>query len=156
MSTEFTWEVDAGANANYERIGAVLGQLTRDSLACRWPPADSRFLLLFRNGTCGQGLLDVRANGQTRLLTKAADLAPLLGDHLGLGVVREGKLQADMPSAAHMNALLRSEAFLRHFEPVDRVVRTPVYLEDFSLTRPWLNRAGDGERILYLGPEPWV
>jgi hypothetical protein len=52
--------------------------------------------------------------------------------------------------------MLGSEVFLKHFPPVDRVTRAPLYDDDFSVVPPGYHDGGEGRRLLYLGPTPRV
>ena len=137
---QFVWDVSSGTRTNYEQLGKHLSQFTD----------------LYRNGAHGLGLLQVLQSGETRLITKAAEFAPLIADRLNLVVMKEDKVTGDMPSAQHLNALLRSEAFLSNFRPVDVVARKPYYKADFSLIQPGYHDDGPGRRILYVGPIPEI
>lgn len=136
----FTWDVGNGARKNYSLLGERL----------------SAFPDLFRNGEEGFGLIQVLPSGQTRQITKAAELAPLIADRLNLVVVKNGRTTGDMPPAQHLNALLRSDVFLTEFRPVDVVARTPYYRADFTLINPGYNDGGAGRRTLYVGPIPEI
>jgi hypothetical protein len=109
----------------------------------------------YRNGD-GHGLIQVLPNGKTRLITKAAHLAPLIVDWIKMTVTKEGKVVSELPNAALLNAMLRSEAFLKNFLPLDEVATQPFYLSDFSLVRPGNYDGGTGWRVLYLGPDPEI
>ena len=61
-----------------------------------------------------------------------------------------------MPQAGHLNAMPRSEVFLSCFRAVDEVVRTPYYLDDFTLVQPGYHDGGPGKRILYVGAVPEI
>ena len=52
--------------------------------------------------------------------------------------------------------MLKAEVFLTCFRPVDIVTGNPLFLSDFSLTRPGINEGGDGHRIFYTGDSPTV
>jgi hypothetical protein len=134
------WEVGSTARSNYRHVGRRLAEC----------------LDLYRNGTEGRGLIQVTPSGQTRLLRTAADLAPLLADRLPIRVTKDGNTTGDIPSAPHLNAMLRSETFLSCFKPLDGVVQTPFYLPDFSLIEPGYRDGGIGERFLYIGPTPEI
>jgi hypothetical protein len=136
-----TWKVERGARRNYRRLGK--------HMARRNPS-------LFRNRTEGHGLIQVAANGTCRLLTKASQLAPVIVDTLTMKVMKEGKVVSELPTAAHLCAMLHAEAFLRQFRPVDQVARTPLYLADFSILHPGYHDGGEGQRLLYVGPEPRI
>ena len=59
-------------------------------------------------------------------------------------------------AAPHLNAMLRSQAFLNQFLPVDRIALVPAYLPDFALTQPGYHDGGLGHRILYTGAMPSI
>jgi len=69
-------------------------------------------------------------------------------------VTKEGKVVSELPTAAHLNAMLRSEEFLRQFLPVDEVTKTPFYFDDLSLVEPGYNDHGPGNRVLFMGDQP--
>jgi hypothetical protein len=133
--------VERGARANYRLLGKRLAA------------ANQR---VYRSGARGQGLIQVFATGEYRLITRAAHLAPLIVDSLPLQVTKEGKIKSDMPAAVHLNAMLASEVFLGQFRPVDQVACRPMYLCDFSVARPGYQDCGEEGCLLYLGPEPGI
>jgi hypothetical protein len=137
----FSWQVEKGARSNYCRLGRRLAGANKN---------------LFRNGGRGHGVILVASDGTWRLITKASQLAPIIVDCLTMKVMKEGKVVSELPSAAHLNAMLRSEVFLQQFPPVDRVTRAPLYDEDFSLLHPGYHDGGERRRLLYLGPKPQV
>ena len=92
--------------------------------------------------------------GKTLLISKGSHLAPVIVDRIKMTVERNGKTVSELPTAAHLNAMLRSEVFLRQFRSVDEVTARPLYLDDFSLAASGYNDCGLGQRVLYLGPEP--
>ena len=100
--------------------------------------------------------MQVLPDGKTRLITKGSQLAPVIVDRTKVVVKKDGKITSDMLSAAHLNAMLRSEAFLSQFLPVDEVTTLPLYLDDFSLARPGYNDGGPGRRIIFVGPAPEI
>ena len=134
------WKVEPGAKKNYRRLGERLAN--NDDL--------------YRNGSDGLGLIQVLPNGKTRLITKGSQLAPILADRVSMVVTKDGKVTSETPQATHLNAMLRSEVFLSCFRPVDEVVRTPYYLDDFTLVQPGYHDGGPGKRILYVGPVPEI
>jgi len=77
-------------------------------------------------------------------------------DRVKMRVTKEGKLVSELPTAAHLNAMLKSEAFLSNFLPLDAVTTHPLYLDDFTLVQPGYNDGGPGNRILYVGPTPKI
>lgn len=132
------WDVEDGSAENYRKTAARLSG-----------SGD-----LFRNKDDGHGLIHVLPSGESRLITKASELAPLLVDRVRMIVMKNGKVVSELPTAAHLNAMLRSEMFLREFIPVDEVTTTPFYLDDLSLVRPGYNDGGPGNRVLYVGDQP--
>jgi len=136
----FEWDVGEGAKKNYTLLGERL----------------KKFPDLLRNGEEGLGLVQVLPSGETRVIAKAGELAPIIADRLNFVVLKNEKVTGDMPSPQHLNALLRSEVFLTQFLPVDVVARTPYYRADFSLVEPGYHDDGPGLRVLYVGPVPEV
>jgi hypothetical protein len=137
----FCWKVERGARRNYRLLGRRLAE------------ANSH---LYRQGANGHGLIQVLATGAPRLITKAAQLAPILVDSMTLRVTKEGKIVGELPAAMHLNAMLASEAFLGQFPPVDRVALKPLYLRDFTLVQPGYQDDPDEGFLLYLGKEPTI
>ena len=133
-----TWRVERGAAPNYQRLGQVLAQAGD----------------LYRDGEHGLALLQVLPNGRPRQIAKGAALAPVIVDRIKMRVKKEGKLVSELPTAAHLGAMLRSEAFVTNFLPLDEVTTHPVYMDNFTLVKPGYNDGGPGNRILYLGPAP--
>lgn len=134
----FIWCVDHGARKNYTRLGqrlAVVGDLYRDEAT-------------------GHGLVLVRPDGTSRHIGKGSQLAPLIVDRVSMRVVKEGKVVSELPTAAHLNAMLHAKAFLDQFQPVNEVTRTFFYAEGFVPLRPGYNDFGPGNRILFLGEAP--
>jgi hypothetical protein len=131
----FVWEVDNGASRNYKDFGVRMAVCPD----------------LYRNTSEGHGLILVLPSGQTRLITKASEFAPVIADRISMVVTKEGKVVSELPKAEHLNAMLRSERFLRCIRPVDEVVRSPYYLDDFTSVRAGYHDGGPGRRILYVG-----
>jgi hypothetical protein len=131
----FVWEVAAGAAQNYRALGLRMA-------AC----SD-----LYRNTSDGHGLIQVLPGGQTRLILKAGELAPVIADRIAMVVTKVGKIISELPTAAHLGAMLRSELFLACFRAVDEVARAPFYLDDFSPVQAGYHDGGPGRRILYVG-----
>jgi hypothetical protein len=136
----FPWHLEKGAPRNYRKLGNLLA--THGDL--------------YRHHSHGLALVQVLPDGKTRLLTKGSHLAPVIVDRMKVVVKKDGKVVSDMLTAAHLNAMLRSEAFLCQFRPVDEVTTHPLYLDDLSLARPGYNDGGPGKRIIYFGPEPEI
>ena len=137
---KFVWKVELGAKRNYGRLGERLARCDD----------------LYRNGSNGLGLIQVLPNGKTRLINKASELAPVLADRICMVVTKDGKVTSEMPAAGHLNAMPRTEVFLSCFRAVDEVVRTPYYLEDFTLVQPGYHDGGPGKRISYVGAVPEI
>lgn len=129
------WIVEKGAASNYRQLAKRLSE-----------SGD-----LYRNQQDGHGLIHVLPSGSTRLLSKAAELGPVIVDRVRMRVVKEGKVVSELPTSAHLNGMLRSEEFLRQFLPVDEVTQTPFYLDDFSLVQPGYNDGGLDNRVLFVG-----
>ena len=68
--------------------------------------------------------------------------------------MKDGKTKGGKIDATHLNTMLLSEAFLGRFLPVDLFTTTPMYLPDFSLTKPGYNNSD--QRILFLGKKPSI
>lgn len=134
----FIWRVEKGARRNFHRLGKLLAAINQN---------------LYRHGN---GLIFVTNNEKPKLIQKASHLAPVLIDTLTIKVKKEEKCVGELPSAALLNGMLRSETFLKHFRPLDRIVRVPEYLEDFSLAQQGYYDGGEGKRRLYLGPTPEI
>jgi hypothetical protein len=135
------WKVEDGARRNYRRLGKHLARRNGS---------------LYRNTSDGHGLIQVSTSGTCRLITKAAQLAPVIVDTLTMKVTKEGKVVSELPTATHLNAMLHSEAFLKQFRPVDQVAKAPLYLADFALLPPGYHDGAEGQRLLYVGPEPRI
>lgn len=133
-----SWDEGDPAATNYCKLGEALAK--SGDLFCR-------------AGYEG-GLLLVRPDGSTKLITTAADLAPIIVDRVALTTYLDGKPKGSKLSAAHMNAMLRTEAFLSQFAAVDQVSKVARYLPDFSLTQPGYNEGGIDHRIVFVGERP--
>ena len=140
IEDKFVWKVELGAKKNYGRLGERLARCDD----------------LYRNRSNGLGLIQVLPNGKTRLINRASELAPVLADRISMVVTKDGKVTSEMPQAGHLNAMPRSEVFLSCFRAVDEVVRTPYYLDDFTLVQPGYHDGGPGKRILYVGAVPEI
>jgi hypothetical protein len=133
--------VERGARRNYRLVGRCLAKANKH---------------LYRNRANGQGLIQVSATGDHRLITKAAHLAPIIVDSLTLQVTKEGKIVGELPAVTHLNAMLASETFLGQFQPLDQVILKPLYLPDFSFAQPGYQDGAEDGFLLYLGPEPRI
>jgi hypothetical protein len=133
------WKVELGAPRNFRKLSKCLASTGN----------------LYRHHD-GHALLEVLPGGKTQLIRKGAELAPLIVDRLTLIVTKNGKTVGELPTAAHLNAMLRSEIFLGQFLPVNVVTNNPIYRDDFTLAAPGYNDGGPGQRILYLGGAPAI
>ena len=77
-------------------------------------------------------------------------------DRVAVNVYLDGKFKGSRIPAPHLNAMTRSEAFLRQFRAVDQITSVPVYLPEFTLAQPGYNDGGPDSRYLYLGDTPTV
>ena len=89
-------------------------------------------------------------------ITDAAVLAAAIADRQRVRVLKGGNIRGNAVPVKHLKTLLRSEAFLQQFAPVDVVEPRSRYLPDFVLTRTGYNDGGFGQRILHIGEEPWI
>ena len=136
----FVWQVAMGAMQNYRNLGQALAAKGK----------------LYRRGSHGTGLIAVIPNGTWRLIDRGPQLSPIIVDTIEMVVLREDKVQSELPTMAHLNAMLRTNAFLNEFPVVDRVSRFPQFAEDFTLVQPGYHDQGEGKRLLYVGPPPQV
>lgn len=136
----FDWDDADAAAENYARFGK--------SLAGNGD--------LFRNPRYGDGLILLLADKTTTSIRKGSDLAGPIVDRVDLAVFLDGKTKGNRLSAAHLNSILRSEAFLENFPTIDCITAVPMYMPDFSLTQPGFSDGGPGARILYTGDTPLV
>ena len=137
---EFRWDEDHHAADNYTALGRRL--------------ADSGDV--FRSNLHGNGLLLVLPDGNHVPITKGAELMPVIVDRLRVRVFKDSKPKGSTIPAAHLNAMLKSEAFLSQFRAVDCITKIPMYLSDFGLTVPGYNDGGSGHQILYVGGKPAI
>jgi len=137
---KMSWKIELGARRNYRLLGMRLAKANKG---------------LYRNSNTGKGLIHVLTSGDIRHITKGAQLAPIIVDALVLKVMKEGKVMGELPTAAHLNAMLSAETFLRQFRPLDQVAKNPLYLSDFSFAQPGYQDSDEGY-LLSIGPEPQV
>ena len=134
------WNEDDQAKVNYRNLGERLAE-TGD---------------LFRHADHTIGLLRVLDDGDYRDIATAKTLGPVIVDRIPVLVIKDGKVKGSRIVAAHLDNMLRADAFLQCFRKVDTVTGLPHFLPDFSLTRPGLNDGGEGHRIFYTGESPTV
>lgn len=141
QSGELIWNDDDPPAMNYDKLGARLADFGDD---------------LFRRPQYGEGLILLLPSKKTANITKAADLAPVIVDRVRVRVLKDGKPKGGQIAAAHLNAMLRSDTFLDHFQTVDQVATTPCYLPDFTLAQVGYNDGSEGHRVLFIGDHPQV
>jgi len=139
-AAELTWNEDSHAAENYAALGTRLAATGN----------------VYRNAAYGNGLLLVLPGGRHVSIAKGLDLLPIIVDRLRVRVMKDGKVKGSTIPAAHLSAMLKSEKFLDQFTTVDLVIKTPMYLPDFTLTRTGYNDGGPGHRIVYTGGEPVI
>ena len=138
---ELTWNEDHLLRESYKE------------LADRLRPSGD----LFRNPFYGSGLILALPDGGSRVVTKGADFWPIIVDHgISVRVVKNGKNKSREIPPAHLDTMLKTELFLRRFDPIDQITKVPLYLPDFTLTTHGYNPGGEGFRILYRGDTPRV
>jgi hypothetical protein len=111
---------------------------------------------LFRQPGYGSGLVLVPPDGKYKLVSKGADLASIIMDRVPVAVTKGGEVKGNKIAAAHLNAMLHAESFLGQFPAVDEVTQTPLFLPDWTLTKPGYNDGGFGHRIFFVGGQPEV
>ena len=136
----FDWNDEEPAAKNYAALSDLLAQ-GRD---------------LYRRPGYGGGLLLVLPDGKHVLIRTGTDLAPVVVDRVAVTVYLDGKPKGSKIPAPHLNAMLRSEAFLRQFRIVDQITSVPVYLPEFALAAPGYNDGGPDHRYLYTGDRPRI
>ena len=138
---KFIWKIEFAAAVNYAGLGRYLAEAQGG---------------LYRCGSDGPGLIHVLPDGKCRMITKGADLVPLIVDYVPMCVTKDDKLVNELPPMVHLNAMLRSDAFLGQFRPLDEVVQDFFYLDDFSLAKSGYTDGGPGQRVLNVGREPEI
>ena len=134
------WDEDGSPEQNYPALGRRLAA------------AGDLFRLAGHDGGL---LLATTAPGvPPKPVSDAMALAPVVVDRVPVRVVKAGRATGSRISNGHFGTMLRSELFLQQFRPVDSVSRQPVYLPDFSATRPGYNDGGPGFRVFYTGEIP--
>ena len=134
------WNEDEQAKVNYHNLGERLAE-----------KGD-----LFRHADHSIGLLQVLDDGDHREIATAKALGPVIVDRIPVLVIKDGKVKGSRIASAHLENMLRAEAFLQRFRRVDTITGLPHFLPDFSLTRPGFNDGGDGHRIFYTGESPTI
>ncbi len=134
------WKDDDQAKVNYHNLGQRLSE-----------KGD-----LFRHANHTIGLMQVLDDGDHREITTAKELSPVIVDRIPVLVIKDGKVKGSRIAAAHLDSMLRAEAFLQCFRKVDIITGIPHFLHDFSLTKPGFNDGGEGHRFFYAGESPTV
>lgn len=135
----FNWDDDLPAGTNFVPFGQRLAA-----------SGD-----VFRQPDYGSGLVLVSPEGKPRLISKGADLAPVIADRVPVLVWKKGEIKSNKISAAHLNTMVHAETFLRQFDTIDEVTGTSLFLPNWSLTQPGYNDGG-GHRFFYVGGEPAI
>jgi hypothetical protein len=141
-TSSLIWNAEAPQAANYIALGRRL----------------ARFGDLYRSPQHGGGLLlasPCRAISPLPI-TKGTRLAPIIVDRLIVTVIKNAKLAGSQIPNQQLDVMLASEVFLQQFPPLDAVVTTATYLNDFELTDPGYNDGGLGQRIYYVGKPAMV
>src|SRR5271157_2315114 len=76
---------------------------------------------LFRRPGYASGLLLLLAEGKHALISKGAELAPVIVDRVRVEVWKNGKKTGSRIAAAHLSTMLGTETFLGQFRRVDLV-----------------------------------
>lgn len=134
------WSDSVPVRENYEVLGKALNKSPD----------------LYRNGSDGCGLIRVLPSGEAEHISTGKGLAPLVADRVDVTIITGEKAKRDLPPEKHLNGVLRSDAFLNQFPPVDLVTREPYYRDDFTLIPPGFHDGGPGQRVLYVGPPPAI
>ena len=135
VANDLVWDEDAHAADNYAALGKRLAN-------CKH---------LYRGPE--YGLIVVRPGNRHIEIMKGADLFPIVVDRVRVTVIKDGKNKGSQIPSTHLNAMLKAEAFLGQFQAVDLVTKTPMYLPNYTLTKPGYNDGGPGNRIIYDGVE---
>ena len=136
----FVWGAETPPRDNYRALGQALA-MAGD---------------LFRRPN-GPGLISLSPNHEVEEITTAADLLPTIIDRLNLIVVTgSGKVSSGAIPKQHLDAMLRSDVFLRHFLAVNAIVQRPIYLDNFHVVERGYNQTVNGWSCIYFGPEPEI
>lgn len=136
----FLWRADVPPRENYENLAKALS-MSPD---------------LFRRAN-KHGLLLLTPAHHVEEVSSGEELWAVIVDRLNVVVLNaSGKPSASGIRTQHLNAMLRTEVFLKHFLPVDDIASRPIYLADFRLSEKGYNQGPDGRNYLYIGPEPRI
>ena len=109
---------------------------------------------IYRDGVSGQGLLYIppRPEIPMRRISDGRQLGSLIIDHVLVQITDEhGEKHTKRIASGDLTAMLKSEAFLQAFRPVDQVSSNAMYLPDYKLVTPGYNDGGFGHRVFYRG-----
>lgn len=109
---------------------------------------------IYRAGVDGQQLVYIppKAHRPMRRITDGRQLGSLIIDHVRVLVIDEkSEKHTKRLSSGDLTAMLKSEAFLQAFEPVDLICGNAMYLPDYKLVEPGYNNGGFGHRVYYRG-----
>ncbi len=134
------WHEEESAAVHYDTVGKALNKTGT----------------FFRIGDGTDGLHHLGPNGEAKQIRRGVDLLPIIADLIDLKVYRKGELKSTrLPGGqSTANEMLRTEAFLGNFLPVDRVTATPGCLPDFTPMARGYNDGGPGHRCYYTGSKP--
>ncbi len=90
---EFTWVVEIPAGKNYRLLGIALAAKGN----------------IYRNEAEEYGLIRITPKGKIKYIRNGPQLAPFLADVLPMQVLKDGKVVRELPTAAHLTAMLHSE-----------------------------------------------
>ena len=135
--TTCRWDEDAPIHQNYIALGAAL----------------ARSGDIYRDANYGGGLFLASPSPAVppKAITNAGDLAAIIADRVQIEVFKGDVLKGRKVSQTDLKIMLLAETFLQQFHVVDRVVKVPCYLPDFTLVVPGYNDGGHGQRIFYAG-----
>jgi len=141
ISVPFVWHEEESQAVNFDKMGRRLSSAGD----------------LYRHAAPNGGLCLIRQDGSSQTIAKGADLAPVIADRVNdLAVCLNGRQKKSSISTTDLTTMLASEAFLSPFRVIDRVTDVPLFMPDFSLTRPGYNDGGVSYRYFYTGSEPSV
>ena len=133
------WDEDGSMVDNYRKLATRLAAIGD----------------IFRRPAYGDGLLlgSKHIHVPSAHITIASAFQAIIADRMVVSVVKNGRIKGSLIPTGHLNVMLKAEQFLQHFLPIDEVVHTPTYLQNFSLTAPGYNDGGRGQRVLFVGTE---
>jgi hypothetical protein len=108
---------------------------------------------LFRHPDAGSGLILIEGkdHSRQRTIVTGSDLSACICDRVEVAVVSAGKSKGHRIPSTDLAEMLKTEIFLKCFEPLDRVIQDPLYLPKWQLTVPGYNNGGPGQRFYFNG-----